>query len=304
MVPVAVKTVPDYYPFGGVIADRGFGRAVQPHKTAGKELDMMHGLGWADFGARRYDPVLPQWTQPDPLAEKYYHLSPYSYCGLNPANNIDPDGRKITYYIDDEEYKYTVKDGHWGFYADKRSILKGRNAVLDGLEGIRTANAIGEKMINDLVNSDQKIVVNQINADDKNKDNRFNISDDGNLNVFWNPYEPHGGVGISDNGIYTRYRDPFCGLAHELGHTYDEIMKNQIFFPNGNIKDYIKSLHRNVLNGELIPCIVENSMRESYGDPIRLSYKLHEGSNGNTINRETLLNYTPMDRLLLLMIKF
>ena len=93
MVPVAVKTVPDYYPFGGVIADRGFGRAVQPHKTAGKELDMMHGLGWADFGARRYDPVLPQWTQPDPLAEKYYHLSPYSYCGLNPANNIDPDGQ-------------------------------------------------------------------------------------------------------------------------------------------------------------------------------------------------------------------
>ena len=37
----AVVQQTDYYPFGGVIADRGFGCAVQPHKTAGKELDMM-----------------------------------------------------------------------------------------------------------------------------------------------------------------------------------------------------------------------------------------------------------------------
>ena len=29
----------------------------------------------------------------DPHAESYYHLSPYSYCGGNPVNAIDPDGR-------------------------------------------------------------------------------------------------------------------------------------------------------------------------------------------------------------------
>ena len=88
----AVVQQTDYYPFGGVIADRGFGRAVQPHKTAGKELDMMHGLGWADFGARRYDPVLPQWTQPDPLAEKAPHMSPYRYCFNNPIRYTDRTG--------------------------------------------------------------------------------------------------------------------------------------------------------------------------------------------------------------------
>ncbi len=32
-------------------------------------------------------------TSVDPLAEKYYSISPYAYCGGNPVNRIDPDGR-------------------------------------------------------------------------------------------------------------------------------------------------------------------------------------------------------------------
>jgi len=29
----------------------------------------------------------------DPLAEKYYSISPYVYCLDNPINRFDPDGR-------------------------------------------------------------------------------------------------------------------------------------------------------------------------------------------------------------------
>jgi len=38
-------------------------------------------------------------TTPDPLAEKYYDLSPYAFCNNNPVNFVDPDG--MDWYEDD-----------------------------------------------------------------------------------------------------------------------------------------------------------------------------------------------------------
>ena len=42
-----------------------------------------------------YYPAIMRTTTPDPLAEKYYHISPYAWCGNNPVNRIDLDGMKI-----------------------------------------------------------------------------------------------------------------------------------------------------------------------------------------------------------------
>jgi len=36
-----------------------------------------------------------RFTTPDPLAEKYYSISPYAYCGNNPVMRIDPNGKDI-----------------------------------------------------------------------------------------------------------------------------------------------------------------------------------------------------------------
>ena len=39
-----------------------------------------------------YDPILGRFNTIDPLAEKYYSISPYAYCDNNPVNAIDPFG--------------------------------------------------------------------------------------------------------------------------------------------------------------------------------------------------------------------
>lgn len=50
------------------------------------------GLAWYDNNARWYDPIFMRFTTPDPLQEKYPHLSPYSYCANNPVRYMDFSG--------------------------------------------------------------------------------------------------------------------------------------------------------------------------------------------------------------------
>ena len=80
----------DYYPFGGLMASSSV--SVQPYKYNGKELDRKGGLDWYDYGARHYDATLGRWHVVDLMAEKYYGVSPYSYCLNNPILLIDPNG--------------------------------------------------------------------------------------------------------------------------------------------------------------------------------------------------------------------
>ena len=85
----------DYYPSGLRLCDGTADSGAQPYKYNGKELDGMHGLSTYDYGARQYDPVTARWDRMDPLCEKYYSISPYAYCGGNPVNRVDIDGRDI-----------------------------------------------------------------------------------------------------------------------------------------------------------------------------------------------------------------
>lgn len=105
-----VEQINHYYPFGAVFCDAGTNDALQRYKYNGKELDRMHGLNQYDYGARNYDPLLCRFTQIDPLCEKYYDLNPYAYCGNNPVNRIDPDGRS-TWVVSQGDGTYRVIGG-------------------------------------------------------------------------------------------------------------------------------------------------------------------------------------------------
>lgn len=73
----------------------------------------------SDFGARFYDRTA--WTAIDPMAEKYYSVSPYAYCHLNPLNRIDYDG-KVDWRL--------IKKGAVGLGAGAGSAIAG--AVITG----------------------------------------------------------------------------------------------------------------------------------------------------------------------------
>ena len=60
----------------------------------GKELESAHDVSWYDSGAR-YQTTHGIFTSQDPLAEKYYSISPYAYCAGNPIYFIDDSGNDL-----------------------------------------------------------------------------------------------------------------------------------------------------------------------------------------------------------------
>ena len=51
-----------------------------------------NAVSYIDYGARQYDPILGRWFAQDPLAEKYYGISPYAFCAGNPVKYLDFTG--------------------------------------------------------------------------------------------------------------------------------------------------------------------------------------------------------------------
>ena len=95
-----------YYPFGMAFAENTVPeQGKQPYKYNNKELDQMSGLNQYDYSARYYDPAIARFTTPDPLAEKYYNISPFVHCNNNPVNAVDPTGL-TDYKINENGYIY------------------------------------------------------------------------------------------------------------------------------------------------------------------------------------------------------
>ncbi|MBQ8461897.1 MAG: hypothetical protein IJ543_05710 [Bacteroidales bacterium] len=98
-----------------------------PYRFSGKERTAAD----YDFGARRYLPFrIPRWTTQDPLAEKYYSISPYAYCAGDPVNLVDPEGMDTVpkapedkmgtpeYYFWREEEYYKRTGTHSSYYGE------------------------------------------------------------------------------------------------------------------------------------------------------------------------------------------
>ena len=100
-----------YYPYGMLMAEssdilataRG-GNVINPNPylSGSKEYLTTAGANLLDFTARTYDPSTLLFQTQDPMSGDYTPFLPYLYCGSDPINKIDPDGK---------EWKYTHNDG-------------------------------------------------------------------------------------------------------------------------------------------------------------------------------------------------
>ncbi len=125
------EQVTHYYPYGGVIGDISTNENVQKYKFEGKELDRTFGLDNYDIHARQYFAMAPMWDRIDPLAEKYYGISPYSYCGGDPVNKGDYEGKDVCILsapFDAKEFGHMAiliqnKDKKWALYSKNGTSL-------------------------------------------------------------------------------------------------------------------------------------------------------------------------------------
>jgi RHS repeat-associated protein len=120
-----------------------FATTTDRYQYSGKELDRMNGLDLYDFHARQYDPVLGRFTTPDPLSEKYYHISPYAYCANNPINAIDPNGMNPIYDINGN-FLGTDDKGIAGSY-----VIMNKN---DFVQGMSHKSALEKQYLNAIEN--------------------------------------------------------------------------------------------------------------------------------------------------------
>ena len=79
----------DYMPFGETF--HPITPRFEEHKFTGKERDEETNYDY--FGARYYWSAAKHWLSVDPLSDKYPGISPYAYCGWNPINYVDPNGK-------------------------------------------------------------------------------------------------------------------------------------------------------------------------------------------------------------------
>ena len=244
-----IEQVNHYYAFGGLMGE-STGGDKQRFKYNGKELDRMGGINWYDYGARYHDAM--RFTTIDPMAEKYYSISPYAHCANNPVNAIDINGDSI--FVD---YEYqdqllcminSISEGVFDVSEDGYLYLK--SMTKQNRE--KTKSKFFRDMLISGINAKNKAIVSMTSGSVKFMNQTINLNEHG------------GGVTVSfENGMAYTYiqaesedmQKNSIILAHELaGHAIPTIV-----FPS--------DIHSRF---DGLAVTSENIIREEVGMPLRL----------------------------------
>ena len=221
-----------YYPFGTAFADKYDNGTNQPYKYNGKELDGMHQLNLYDYSARYYESALGRFTSVDPLAEKYYSISPYVYVMNNPLKFIDPDGRdiKIYYQSGGKNYAFIFNGSNYTAAPKNEFVQKALQAYK-----YNVVNGGGESMYT-LANS-REMTVNLVESE-------YSRNTHSSGTVFWDTQH-------ASKTAEGHMRSPATNLEHEMGHaeSYMTDTKGHIKRASTYDKQYDTAEERRVITG-------------------------------------------------------
>ena len=195
------------YYASGVPMAQSWGRETQPYLYNGKEFIEAHGLNEYDSQARMYYAPIMRTTTIDPYAEKYYHISPYAWCGNNPIGMVDKNGK---YYYDWKNSCYRSSYGdheevEWSTIVANRFTEQAPNNELTPLHSVKEFITGRSPLERNLSENDEfvkqikkssrlkgiyrkiaKAIANGIesSSEDQNENYNFSLGDDKLLQIF------------------------------------------------------------------------------------------------------------------------
>ena len=270
-----------------------YGKELQDETVAGNTLD------WYDFEARMYDPLIGRFHTTDPMAEKYFSLTPYGYCGNNPMNAYDLHGDSIS-------ISYNRGSFSWGnlscgtpnsvlyfdgvLYNRDGSVFSGDNVFLkqclDAICEIRKSSE-GDEMISMLQSSSNMFEICYGEGDftptDKYKAyaNQYKANPEIYNQLIEHGISFEGGSGGTVTWNYNGTSLPrtvgsringHMDLAHELSHAFDSnrgLLNNRI--EQGVARTEWQAVHK------------ENIIRGQLGLPLRTHYETIKNTKGECI---------------------
>jgi RHS repeat-associated protein len=198
-----IKEQKDYYPFGKEHENANLMSSTNRWNFNGKEKQTVYGLNYLDYGARMMDVEIGRWFVIDPLAEKYYSISPYAYCMNNPLKYVDPTGMIIE---DPDEIYKKHKEQMNDQLAYIREALKA-----EGLSDVMS------KALGQLENSYQSVLKEYSTLE--KSDQVYKVFNSGEDGVYFDKGTVMIGIGDASLGL----------VGHELKHAY-QYEKGEISF--------------------------------------------------------------------------
>ena len=214
----------DYYafglPFSTTNTDKNRylynGKEIENNTIGGTQLATL------DYGARHYDPIIARWFTTDPMAEKYYSLTPYNYCGNNPMRFVDPDGKDYGIKFNKKNKTITVSAVYYTNSQSKASLSRAIKVFNNRTEDKFIYKNEEYSIIYNLSEKVYADPVEHVKLYDKKKGhddyNSYVISKPDSNNrkgyITTGSTKDHRQIKVSEN-----YKDNPTTGAHEIGHT-------------------------------------------------------------------------------------